>query len=593
VLDLLLTVSLASLPLQAGEPLPTGFAPWLLSYRGEHHLAEFIQHERIFAAAEDAGLLADPLEVELALSEQIALRIENAYAGDRELWLAELTRLGLTEESWRMEQRAKTLNSLLINRLVQTRRELSEPELVAAWEERYGPGGRTSMVRWIQIAIAPPTPPPGATRDEERALREAARESTRLRAEEVKKAWRDGGDFAALQRSAGSGDEPKEPFRLDELVWPGSVRQTVAELVIDEVTAPLSARGGWSLIQLVSAEKTPLGEVRDELVSELSSRPANSAETDALFAKLEVPVAALPQAAFGPDPLSSTLAIAHLDERPVLLGDFTRWLLETRGRPHLDSYHQMQLVERLSEALGASFSAEEIVARRESDLQHRVDWYFKKDRALWLEELLSNGRTFAGWRRAADQRALHDLRAEALLLARRTVSAEELVAEWEERHGPNGYARTVRWILLTPPQPPDELESGGVQEWLDEQLDALHPQALELRRRAVEGGEDFGVLARRHSADPSTRAEGGLLSGIFDPRQQPEVIARAVEPLKTGGVSQPVQLLLGFGLYQVQKIEHTPFEEVEAELREALMTRRPSDVELASFVNQLFEESKH
>ena len=50
-----------------------------------------------------------------------------------------------------------------------------EPELVAAWEERYGPGGRATTVLWIQIAIAPATPPVGATRVEVRALREAAR----------------------------------------------------------------------------------------------------------------------------------------------------------------------------------------------------------------------------------------------------------------------------------------------------------------------------------------------------------------------------------------------------------------------------------
>jgi len=595
VFKLLLTLALA-LPLQGGERFPPGFAKWLLAYRGEIHLVEFMQHELLLAAGENEGLVPDPSAVEQALLEQIARRIENAHAGDREAWLLELKRLGLDDESWRNEHRAKTMNTLLIDRLVRARREISESKVVAAWERRHGPGGRATTVRWIQLAIRPPTPPPGVTRDEERALRDAAREATRARAEEIGAAWRAGAEFTALRRSAGSGDEPDEPFRLDELVLPGSVRQSVTNLAIGDISSPLAARGGWSLFKVVEAAHTPLERVREELVSDLAAQPANNAETTALLAELttlEAPGPALSRAAFETDPLSSTIIIGRVGERPVRLDQFVHWLLETRGRPHLDTFRQVLLVERSARALGANFSPEEINARRESALRDRLDLFYEGDRVRWLEELTTSGRTFSGWRREADLRAHHHLCAETLLLARRVVSAEEVRAEWERRHGPDGYARSVRWILLTPPQPPDELGAAGLQEWLDEVLDSLHLRASELRRRVVEDGEDFGVLARRHSTDPGTRAEGGLIPGVFDPRQQSKAIANAVEPLKTGGVSQPVRLLVGYCIYQVQKIEHTPLEEVRTELRAALMTRRPSAVELASFVNQFFEESKN
>ena len=62
--------------------------------------------------------------------------------------------------------------------------------------------------------------------------------------------------------------------------------------------------------------------------------------------------------------------------------------------------------------------------------------------------------------------------------------------------------------------------------------------------------------------------------------------------LKSGEVSQPVRLSGGFGLYQVIKIKRTPLEDVQEQLRADLMSRRPSAVELAGFVNQLYEESK-
>ena len=63
-------------------------------------------------------------------------------------------------------------------------------------------------------------------------------------------------------------------------------------------------------------------------------------------------------------------------------------------------------------------------------------------------------------------------------------------------------------------------------------------------------------------------------------------------PLKGGEVTQPVRLLGGCGIYQVLKIEHTPLEEVKDDLHASLMKQRPSAVELAGFVNQLYEDSK-
>lgn len=592
--EFLLTLSLA-LPAQDAERFPPGFPEWLMASRGEVHLAQYTQHELLLASGRRADLVPSAEEVENALSEQITSRVENAHAGDPEAWIAELARLGLDEENWRDEQRARTTNSLLVERLVRVRRQISDPELVTAWEERFGPGGHATTVRWIQVQVIAPPTPPGATRDEERALREAAREAARTRAEEVCDAWRAGAEFSSLRRSVGQGDEPEEPFRLDDLVWPEAARRSVAELGLGEISAPIAARGGWSLIQLLSSEHTPLEEVREGLLVELASRPANSAETEALFrelAAIEEPSATLPLAAFEVDPLSSTLVIGRVAQRPILLSTFARWLLETRGRPHLVTFTRVLLVERLARAQRVTFTSLEVVQRRESDLQDRVDLFYGGDRSRWLDDLRMDRHTLSGWRREADLRAHHDLCAEELLLARRVVSDQEIHAEWEEQFGPGGIARTVRWILLTPPQPPEELQSDGLSDWLDKELEALSLRAKDLRRRIVEDGEDFATLARLHSADSRTRAEGGLFPGVFDPRTEATVIASAVEPLNAGEVSQPVRLVAGCAIYQVHKIVHTPLSEVEAELESALLTRRPSAVELAGFVNQLYEESK-
>ena len=177
-------------------------------------------------------------------------------------------------------------------------------------------------------------------------------------------------------------------------------------------------------------------------------------------------------------------------------------------------------------------------------------------------------------------------------MTRRVVSEEEVKAEWERIFGPGGEARTVRWILMTPAAPPEDLEVSEFDEWLEGALGALEREAGALRRRVVEDGEDFATLARRHSKDEQTRSAGGLMRGVFDPDAHPKEAALAIAELSSGEVSKPVRLSMGCGLYQVLKIKHTPLDEVRGELRESLKRERPSAVELSSFVNQLYEDSK-
>ena len=593
MLELLLTLVLTA-PLQGPESFPSDFAPWLLASQGELHLPEYTQHELLLAAARREKLLPSPAEVQAALSEQITRRVEHAHGGDRSAWAAELTRLGRDEPTWRLEHHANTLNQLVIERLVRARRAITEPELRSAWERRYGPDGRAASVRWIQTAVVAPTPPANATREDERALRAAAREAARERAAEVASAWRSGADFVALQTRAGSGEEPARPFRLDELTWPELVTRSVASLEVGEVSPPLAARGGWSLLQLVSSEHTPFESVREALNLTLLARPTNSGETDSLMAELTAlasPAAALPAAAYEGGPLSSTLVIGRVGEQPLTLAGFTRWLLKVSGHTYLSTFFQVKIIARAAHELGFSCGPEETAARRDANLAHRIDLFYAGERERWLSELHLEGRTLAGWEREAAQRAHHDLCAEVLLIAVRVVSKEEVHAAWEKRHGPDGYDRTVRWILLTPPQPPTDLKLEAIPEWIESQMEALQTEAAGLRLRITDGGEDFAALARRRSSDPGTRQSGGLLPGVFDPRTQPVAIARAVETMKVGQVSQPVRLPGGCALFQVQRIVHTPLADVRESLRSSLQSKRPSSAELAGFVNQFCRES--
>ena len=109
---------------------------------------------------------------------------------------------------------------------------------------------------------------------------------------------------------------------------------------------------------------------------------------------------------------------------------------------------------------------------------------------------------------------------------------------------------------------------------------------LELRERAVTGGQDFGSLARLHSVDPSS-TRGGELGWLYPGDTVPE-FERAMDALKPGEISQPVQSPFGWHLIQVleRRVDESPVERNRLAARMALRERR-SDEAYQEWLRQL------
>ena len=72
----------------------------------------------------------------------------------------------------------------------------------------------------------------------------------------------------------------------------------------------------------------------------------------------------------------------------------------------------------------------------------------------------------------------------------------------------------------------------------------------DLRERIVNGGADFGELARVHSDDTASAARGGELEWIYPGDTVPD-FERALQELKPGELGQPVKTPFGYHLIQV------------------------------------------
>ena len=102
--------------------------------------------------------------------------------------------------------------------------------------------------------------------------------------------------------------------------------------------------------------------------------------------------------------------------------------------------------------------------------------------------------------------------------------------------------------------------------------------AESLYERAV-SGENFAALAKKHSTDPGTKAQGGKLP-ISKGRQVPE-FDKAAFALKTGEISKPVKTSYGWhvilALTNIKKEKVTPLSEVKPAIRQQLVQQKKTD----------------
>ncbi len=101
-------------------------------------------------------------------------------------------------------------------------------------------------------------------------------------------------------------------------------------------------------------------------------------------------------------------------------------------------------------------------------------------------------------------------------------------------------------------------------------------QALDLVKRAQAPKADFAALAKTYSQDGTTRAQGGDIGYVPLAQLTPEM-RPAIEQLKAGEVSAPVQSAAGFHILKLVDLRAagvTPYEQVKEELRAALRTQR-------------------
>ena len=121
-------------------------------------------------------------------------------------------------------------------------------------------------------------------------------------------------------------------------------------------------------------------------------------------------------------------------------------------------------------------------------------------------------------------------------------------------------------------------------------LDAAERRVRDLHAR-IEGGEDFGELARRYSTDESSANIGGLLNWFQSGQFGPDLQA-ALDGLEPGEVSQPFRTAMAWHFVKLEDTRQADRtrEAMRAQAREMIFQQKAEE-EIERFMRQLRSES--
>jgi len=579
-----------------GAPVPwTEFSAWLVLLQGPANLEDFAFDWLLQREAQAVGLPIDEAELRARIEANVETRVRNTFDGDRSRWLAELESAGQSVETFFASRLLEERRQALVDGLTRLRRVVKEEDVRQRWEATYGLGGRRLRVSRLFLEVITPEQTPGTTRDENIEAGNRARAAVRVEAEALVTRLAEGADFGALVRehsddaatrdSGGTLEQPLEPKD-----WPGLNTDAIEGLETGEVCTPFYSRGGYNLLKVDSVELTPFETVAVQLERELAAEPASISETLELREDLmaSAPLERLPELTREVEVDAARLKrpVLTLANTPVSRAEFSRWLMQERGLPLLRTFMQHRAMATRAAAAGLEPTSLEIEQRVQEDLEHQIGAFFQGKREKWLADVAAKGQSVEDFLHIARIRTRHNMRAERLFLAQREVTEAMLRQAWTDRYGEGGHSLDVRNLVRHLPTPDaDQFESEEeLRAWIDEQTSEILAFLGRLRQRALDG-EDFDALVRTHSEDSASRDRGGRSEGRFELHQWPEDLQQELRALPAGGVAEPRQFGTTFVLFEVAGRVHVPFEEVEAELRKSLETARPSQVEVASFIN--------
>lgn len=170
-----------------------------------------------------------------------------------------------------------------------------------------------------------------------------------------------------------------------------------------------------------------------------------------------------------------------------------------------------------------------------------------------------------------EQVALEYLELTAEGLAEQADVTEQALRAWYDEHAARYMTPESRQAAHILAQVPANADDAAV---------AAARQRLMALKARIDGGEDFGALAKTDSDDPASAERQGTLGEVVRGQMVAPFEAALFELAEPGGVSDPVRTDFGWHLIQLQSItpaQGKPFEAVRAEVERAVRSAKAEE----------------
>jgi parvulin-like peptidyl-prolyl isomerase len=252
--------------------------------------------------------------------------------------------------------------------------------------------------------------------------------------------------------------------------------------------------------------------------------------------------------------------IARVGKEPITQAEIQKGMdqnPELSRQQVFESIVERRLVVSWALLKGITTSEEEIDALERSimDSNNLTSEQFK-------EAIKTRGETSETFRENLREQILVNRAMGAGLRDRISVSEEEIEAVYKERF-PARKTFTLRHILIK----------------LDETVtdEAAKTTAEDIHAR-LKAGASFDEMVRQHSQDSSSRDSGGSLGTFAEGELIPE-LDKAVAPLATGEISEPVKTAAGYHIVLMEsrdKEDPPPLSTVRDQIQNFLMSQKES-----------------
>jgi hypothetical protein len=251
------------------------YTRWLMHFNGELLAPMFVESFVLARAAEERGLSISRDDLERRIDEEIERRFDMSGLETRAQWTASLAQRRRSEESMMRDMLVTHGPIFLAEDMLRADRVITDADVVRAWEETYGEGGRRLDARLIRLQVPATLPRAGERTDAELAKVRAAYEKTRARAVELLERLDAGEDFGALARqhsddaSAANGGELEGGLVLAD--WPEATLEALSKLEVGEHSGLLEVGTSICIFEVLEHRVTPLAAVQGELRRRLSA----------------------------------------------------------------------------------------------------------------------------------------------------------------------------------------------------------------------------------------------------------------------------------------------------------------------------------